>query len=149
MIVDSTPQPLVLRIVNFFSQAMWKGSKIDCPMFLHLLQSIISIPTYRSISRRTNLCQNNIWTYIIQKIEIISNYLLMTKLLPYLKSLYFLFFAIFLIFWNAFHNFNIIPQCFDEMLNIINTIETTACNKKRKEPIKCSVTMTHKKLRIN
>lgn len=73
----------------------------------------------------------------------------MTKLLLYLKSLYFLFFATFLIFWNAFHNFNIIPQCFDEMLNIINTIEATACNKKRKEPIKCSVTMTHEKSRIN
>ena len=55
MIVNPAPQPLVLRVVNFFCQTMGKWSKINSTIFLHLHQRFGCIPTARSISRRLKL----------------------------------------------------------------------------------------------
>lgn len=59
VIIYSAPQSLVLWVVDFFRQTMRKRRKVYGTVFPHFLQSYCSIPTSRSIPRRSNLRKRN------------------------------------------------------------------------------------------
>lgn len=62
MIIHSTSQPLVFRVINLLCQTVWKWSEVNGTMLLHLLQCNCSIPAKRSISRGTKLKKNAIYS---------------------------------------------------------------------------------------
>lgn len=117
---------------------MWKWCEVDSTMFLHFFQSKCSIPAKRSISRWPNLQiknisvlkKNLITTVCAYQVENVDHSEGVKLNFRNLIRFHLLCLSLWRDLWEAPHNMDIISQCLNKMLNIIDTWKTAGSGSK-------------------